>query len=59
MEAALEKGGESTESTESNNVEYPMAVMSMVRLLFGLVRFNQNLESNRFVDFTGSIRIGY
>jgi len=36
-----------------------LAVMSMVRLLFGLVRFNQNLESNRFVDFIGSIWIGY
>ena len=34
-------------------------VMSMVRLLFGSVRFNQNLESNRFVDFIGSIWIGY
>ena len=34
-------------------------VMSMVRLLFGLVRFNRNLKSNRFDDLIGSIWIGF
>ena len=36
-----------------------MPVMSKVRLFFGLVRFNRNLESNRFDDLIGSIWIGF
>jgi hypothetical protein len=35
------------------------SVMLMVRLLFGLVRFNQNLKSNRFDDLIGLIWISF
>ena len=38
-----------------NNPQNSLPVMSMLGLLFGLVRFNQNLESNRFVDLIGLI----